>query len=262
MPEFIQRKNFKITDLKYRVDKKTNQRILKLQKEFKRKFSRQDQEKLAFSRKVDYIYNTVALEGNTYSYIETETLLSGVTVGGHTIKEENEILNQKEAWGFVLNGAFAQSKIAVTAGLIKDIHWRVGKDTVVNPGQYRTGRVKIGGTDYIPPKTREEIENLIKSSLSYFANPKEEIYLKGIISHFIIALIQPFYDGNKRTARLLMNLIFLQNNYPLFSVPVKMRQEYVGAMIKGYETLNIDELVGLLSNLLIKNLEEYNEMRK
>lgn len=96
MNEIIQHKNFRINNLKYKIDKNQSQQILNLQKEFNQKFSPEDQKKLAFSYKVDYVYNTVALEGNTYSYIETETLLSGVTVGGHTLKEESEILNQKE----------------------------------------------------------------------------------------------------------------------------------------------------------------------
>ncbi|MEA2064951.1 MAG: Fic family protein [Patescibacteria group bacterium] len=254
--KIIQHKNFRIKDLKYKIDKKTSQQILDLQKKFELKFNKEDQKKLAFSQKVDYIHNTTALEGNTYTYAETETLLSGVTIGGHTIKEENEILNQKEAWEFTLNSAFQKAKIEITENLIKDTHWRVGKDTVVNPGQYRTGRVKIGGANYNPPKTNQEIENLIAIFLDDFKDLNEEVYIKAIIIHFVIALIQPFFDGNKRTARLLMNFVLLKNSYPLFSIPVKIRQEYITAMIKGYENLDISELVKLLSGLMIENLEE------
>ena len=254
--KIIQHKNFRLEDLKYKTDKKISQQILELQKKFNKKFSKDDQKKLAFSQKNDFVYNTTALEGNTFNYAETETLLSGVTVGGHTIKEENEILNQKEAWKFTLNSAFQNLKIEMTENLIKDIHWRAGKDTIINPGQYRTGRVKISGTNYAPPKTSQEIENLFNIFLNDFKNLKEKIYLKAIIVHFVIALIQPFFDGNKRTARLLMNFILLQNSYPLFSIPVKIRQEYITAMIKGYENLDISELVELLSELMAKNLEE------
>lgn len=256
MPDFIQHKNFRLKDLKYKADKKTSWRILELQKKFNKKFSRDDQKKLAFSQKVEYVYNTTALEGNTFNYAETETLLSGVTVGGHTIKEENEILNQKEAWEWTLNSAFQKPKISITENLIKDIHWRVGKDTVVRPGQYRDGRVKIGGTNYMPPKTKTEIDYLMKNFLADFIDWQEEIYFKAIILHFTTALIQPFYDGNKRTARLLMNFVLLQNNYPLFSIPVKMRQKYITAMIKGYETLDINDLIKLLSDLMVKKMED------
>lgn len=132
---------------------------------------------------------------------------------------------------------------------------------MIDPGQYRTGLIKIGGTDYVPPKTREGIQNSVIIFLQDFENLNSDIYLKAIIIHFVIALTQPFYDGNKRTARLLMNFIFLQNNYPLFSIPVKIRNEYVKTMIKGYETLDINNLINLLANLIIKNLKDYNAMK-
>lgn len=96
----------------------------------------------------------------------------------------------------------------------------------------------------------------MKSFLADLNNLQEEIYLKAIIIHFIVALIQPFYDGNKRTARLMMNFLLLQNNYPLFSIPAKIRKEYVDAMIRGYESLDIGELVGLLEKLMIRDSEE------
>jgi len=254
----IQHKNFRLKDLKYKVDKEKNQRILDLVKKFNRKFTKEDQRKLAFSQKVDFIYNTTALEGNSFTYAETETLLSGVTIGGHSVREENEITNQQEAWEFILDSAFDKPKIKITENLIKDIHWRVGKDTVVSPGKYRDGRVKIGGTKYAPPKTKQEIEIFMKNFVNDFNDLEENIFIKAVILHFVTALIQPFFDGNKRTARLLMNFVLAQNNYPLLSVPVKIRQEYADSMIKGYETLDINLLIKLLSDLVIAKLEDYN----
>ncbi len=254
----IQHKNFRLKDLKYKIDQKTNQQILDLQKKFEEKFDQEDQKKLFFSQKVDFIYNTTALEGNTFTYAETETLLSGVTIGGHSIKEENEIINQQEAWKFTLDSAFTKPNIQIREELIKDIHWRVGKDTVVNPGQYRDGRVRIGGTEYTPPKTKQEIEVLMKSFVNDLDNLKENFFIKAIIIHFTESLIQPFFDGNKRTARLLMNFVLAQNNYPLLSVPVKIRKQYADAMIMGYETLDINLLMKLLSDLIISKLEDYN----
>ncbi len=44
--------------------------------------------------KVDFIYNTSALEGKAMTYPEVETLLDGITVGGHKLSDEQQILNQ------------------------------------------------------------------------------------------------------------------------------------------------------------------------
>ena len=246
---------FQIQDLKYEIDPKIDQKILELQKKFRKKFNQDEREKLARAEKIDFVYNTVALEGNTYSYAETETLLSGVTVGGHTIQEENEILDQKEAWNLTLQKAFTK-KVEITEELIKDIHYRIGKNTVAKPGQYRDGRVKIGGTEYIPPKTQSDIAYILKNFLKDFANLDNlAAHHKAIIIHFFIARLQPFFDGNKRTARLLLNFLLLQNAYPLLSIPVKTKQKYIEAMIKGYENLDINDLMKLINNLLLDKLE-------
>lgn len=93
MFEVIQHKSFRIKDLKYKADKNNSQLILELREKYNQKFNQDEQRKIAYSKKIDFIYDTTTLEGNTYTYAETETLLSGVTVGGHSLKEENEILN-------------------------------------------------------------------------------------------------------------------------------------------------------------------------
>ena len=52
---------------------------------------------MAHKDKVDFIYNTSALEGNSMTYPEVETLLGGITVGGHKLSDEQQILNQNRS---------------------------------------------------------------------------------------------------------------------------------------------------------------------
>ena len=49
-------------------------------------------------------------------------------------------------------------------------------------------------------------------------------------AHYDFAKIHPFVDGNGRTARLLMNLLLLQNGYPLTIIPAEQRTAYITAM--------------------------------
>ena len=37
---------------------------------------------IAEKMRVDFVYNTTALEGNPYTYLEIKTLIEGITVGG------------------------------------------------------------------------------------------------------------------------------------------------------------------------------------
>ncbi len=52
---------------------------------------------LAKKDKIDFVYNTSALEGNAMTYPEVQTLLEGVTVGGHKLSDEQQILNQNKS---------------------------------------------------------------------------------------------------------------------------------------------------------------------
>lgn len=69
---------------------------------------------LAKKDKVDFIYNTSALEGNMMTFPEVETLLEGITVGGHKLSDEQQILNQNRSvnllFGMLEKNTFALDK--------------------------------------------------------------------------------------------------------------------------------------------------------
>ena len=55
--------------------------------------------------------------------------------------------------------------------------------------------------------------------------------------------IHPFYDGNGRTGRMLLNLILLRAGYPPLIVKNKDRKEYYAALSAGHKAglLKIDQ---------------------
>ncbi len=56
--------------------------------------------------------------------------------------------------------------------------------------------------------------------------------------HFFLqgAAHQYFWDGYKRTSRLMMNGILLSHGYPVVSVPAKMRLEFNQIMVQFYDS--------------------------
>src|SRR5260370_41067204 len=41
----------------------------------------------------EYVWDAAVLEGNPFTYPEVQTLMDGVTVGGHKISDERQVLN-------------------------------------------------------------------------------------------------------------------------------------------------------------------------
>jgi Fic family protein len=64
--------------------------------------------------------------------------------------------------------------------------------------------------------------------------------LLAVLVHLKFVSIHPFIDANGRTARLLMNLVLLQNGYPQAIIKVSNRAEYIQAIEK-YQQSHNDE---------------------
>ena len=103
-------------------------------------------------------------------------------------------------------------------------------------GQLRTRAVRITGTGYIPPKDIYEIKSVLNNILQEqekFENPLEQ----AIFLHCNIAKIQPFIDGNKRTARMLESIVMMNNGLiPVYSAAEKDILHYRKGLISFYET--------------------------
>lgn len=78
---------------------------------------------------------------------------------------------------------------------------------------FRCRDVTMRYTSYTPPgfeKVRPLIDGLISREIKTVQHPLEA----GIFLHLRIAGIQPFYDGNKRVARLLQNRLLYEHRLP------------------------------------------------
>jgi len=93
------------------------------------------------------VHDTVALEGNPFTLPEVKTLLDGVTVGGHRVEDERQVLNQAESWKELL-ARIERGSFEVDHRTFCDLHRLVARKEAVEWGVFRTGSVTIAGTDY------------------------------------------------------------------------------------------------------------------
>jgi len=71
-------------------------------------------------------------------------------------------------------------------------------------------------------------------------NKEKNIFSKAIILMILVAYIQPFNDGNKRTSRLIANAILMAHNVCPLSYRNIDEKEYKKAIILFYEQNNLN----------------------
>lgn len=210
-----------------------------LQKKFKKNIAQlSDMEyKKEFERlAIDLSWKSSQIEGNTYSLLETERLLKEKeTASGKTKEEAIMLLNHKEALDFIIENPDYLTPLS--APKIEDIHSLLIKDLGVDKG-LRKRRVGISGTNYRPLENEFQILEAL-TNMCELVNSKENVFEKALLLLVLISYIQPFVDGNKRTARIVSNAILLNHAHCPISFRTVESVEYKKAMLIFYEQHNI-----------------------
>jgi Fic family protein len=173
---------------------------------------------MAKKDKIDYVYNTSALEGNAMTYPEVETLLDGITVGGHKLSDEQQILNQNKSIEHLFN-SIETGHFKLDLDTFTTLHALVAKEEALEWGVLRSGQVNIGGTDYEVPAAHK-LKQIFEKGVDEIEKIKNPI-LKSFTFFLFGAKNQFFYDGNKRTSRLMMNGILLDSGLPILNIKAK-----------------------------------------
>ncbi|MEM6406555.1 MAG: Fic family protein [Pseudomonadota bacterium] len=164
----------------------------------------------------EYTYESNRIEGNTLSLMETELVIhKGMTIAGKPLKDHFEAVNHLEAIQYIRD--IVQTKGEFTAQVLSEIHSLIlqGIDRA-NAGCYRRGNVRIYGSRHIC-LNYQKVPDLMDNYFTFYATHKHIMHPVELAAemHERLVTIHPFVDGNGRTARLVMNLILLQNGYPV-----------------------------------------------
>ena len=71
-----------------------------------------------------------------------------------------------------------------------------------------------------------------------------------VLGHFVFAYIQPYPDGNGRTARFLMNMTMASGGFPWTVIKVEQREEYMAALEEASVNKNIEPFATFLAKLV------------
>lgn len=185
---------------------------------------------------IDLSWKSSQIEGNTYSLLETERLLrESKTADGKTKEEAVMLLNHKDALRFIIDNPDYLRRLTVSH--IEDIHQLLTKELAVDIG-IRRRRVGITGTNYRPLDNEFQIREAMRDTCDLINN-REDVFEKALLTLVLLSYIQPFADGNKRTARITANAMLMAYGYCPLSFRSVDSIDYKKAMLVFYEQNNL-----------------------
>ncbi len=209
-------------------------------------------------------YHSLSIEG----YRVSEALIEKIRDGNwdpHNDEEDREHRNALAARGYF--EAFQTVKESVkkvlqgaNAGDVADDDHREWYRRLFAPGitagilrpsdlaGYRNGPVYIRQSMHVPPPN-EAVRDLMPA---FFDLLREEEHpaVRNVLGHFIFVYIHPYFDGNGRMGRFLMNVMMASGGYPWTVIPVEKRNEYMSALEQASVNKNIVPFATFLAKLL------------
>lgn len=188
---------------------------------------------------IELSWKSSQIEGNTYTLLETESLIKdGIPASGKSEEETLMVLNHKKALDF------SEQHRQLFGGQLKvqtiiELH-KILAEGIISHG-LRERLVGITGSNYRPLDNKFQIEDEL-SRLCAVINGKDNVFEKAILAFTYVCYLQPFNDGNKRTARILANAILnAHDSFPLSLRAVSVNT-YKLAILAFYE-------LGILGNV-------------
>lgn len=211
-------------------------------------------------------HHSTFLEGSTLTEIETQLLLEeGLTPKGKPLAHSLMVKDHHNALRFVLEKGKARA--AIVPALVRKINAKVLKNTGSvyktalgevdsSKGEYRLSNVRVGDRyfvtyDKVAPLT-EQLCARLNQKLAETKTVETQLLLS-FDAHFDLVSIHPFYDGNGRTARLLMNFIQAYFGLPLSIVFSEDKADYFEAL----EQTRKKESLSYFRNFMCAQYEKY-----
>lgn len=224
-------------------------------------------------------HHSTKIEGSTLTEVEAQVLISeGRTPKGKPLEDSLMVRDHHAALLFTLEAA-RQGK-ALSVQLVQQINALVMKGTGKTyntvfgtidaaTGAFRKGNVSAGNT-YFPnydkvERLTGELIRRISEGMNAPLTLEQQLDLS-FDAHYHLVAIHPFYDGNGRTSRLLMNFLQARFGLPLAIVYSEQKTDYIEAIITTKQTEDPEVfrtfMRGQYAMLLQTEINRYREMKK
>ena len=239
-----------------RIRKRLDEKFAKLNK--LRPLSATHVQKLRGQLEIEMTYNSNAIEGNSLTLRETWLVLhEGITIKGKPLKDHLEAKDHQEALDF-LSELIAEQRCTISENLIRQFHQLVVRETQKQwAGKYRNGTVIIAGAKRMPPDALD-VPRQMEKLIHWFKKNEGKLHTVEVaaILHHTLTAIHPFFDGNGRTSRLLMNVVLMRKGYPLTIILKNDRKKYYNVLQKA-DGGDLIPLVLFLAQAVERTLDLY-----
>ncbi|MFK7949885.1 MAG: Fic family protein [Saprospiraceae bacterium] len=224
--------------------------------------------------RLDWNYHSNNLEGNSLTYGETKALiLFGITANGKPLKDHSEVIGHDDAIKWILE--IIKEDRPLSEMFIRELHELIlkapykskaktpdGKPTTktINIGVYKTSpnHVKTVTGEIFRFATVEETPAKMADLVKWYRAEVEKEDVNPILLaaefHYKFIRIHPFDDGNGRTARVLMNFILMQFNYPPVIIKTEDKENYFAALRQADAGI-FEPFVNYIATNLVHSLE-------
>ncbi|MBO2011520.1 Fic family protein [Hymenobacter negativus] len=200
--------------------------------------------------RLEWNYNSNAIEGNSLTLGETRSLLlHGLTAAGKPMRDHLDIKGHNEAVLWLED--FVRDERPLTEQFIRGMH-----EVLLGEAYYTSAQTATGQPTrkmIVPGQYKQQPNNVLTATgeMFYFASPEDTpAQMRDLVDwyrqeetaptmhpvalaaefHYRFVRIHPFDDGNGRMSRLLMNLILLRHGYPMTVIKATDRNRYLAAL--------------------------------
>ncbi len=208
--------------------------------------------------KIGLTWSSNAIEGNTLTESETKVVIEdGLTIGGKPLRDHLEAKGHADAFERMI--ALANGKDIVEEDILGLHALFYKKIDDAEAGAYRKSQVFISGSRH-PLPGPEKVPLLMKELIVKIRSLREDNHpvAASAMAHLEFVFIHPLIDGNGRVARLLMNLILLQEGYTIAIVPPVLRAEYISSIEEAHT--DAGAFINLIARAVYETQKDYLRM--
>lgn len=125
---------------------------------------------------------------------------------------------------------------------------------ILKPGDlagYRNGPVFIRQSKHVPPRS-EAVRELMPTFFDLLREEREAP-VRVVLGHFFFVNIHPYFDGNGRMGRFLMNAMLASGGYSWTVIPLAERTRYMNALESASVERDIRPFAVLLAELVTRH---------